>query len=228
MELGLGNTELAFLDFQALTEMHPEDASAWVKLAELMVKSGQLEAPEALLDKAIELDPQRADARLLRGSIRFRLGRYYGASRTPGRRWPRPREAWRAGGCSSAASPARRARKRDSKWPRRPWPRRAQRPATGVAQGRGFSPGPRRTSGRRPRRPGGFARTRKPPAAISEPGRASTGPAGWRRRRKSFEEALERRDWVEAQQHGGRRRHRLPGLPLRPSSPECWPWHEAT
>ena len=49
-------------------------------LADLMVaKSGLLEAPEAALDKAIEAAPQRADARLLRGEIRFRLGRYHGA-----------------------------------------------------------------------------------------------------------------------------------------------------
>ncbi len=78
MELGLGNTELAFLDYESLTEMHPEESEGWVKLAELMVKSAQLEAPEALLDKAIELDPHRLDARLMRSNIRLRLGRYYG------------------------------------------------------------------------------------------------------------------------------------------------------
>jgi cellulose synthase operon protein C len=78
-ELALGNTELAFLEYQSLTEMHPEDPDGWIGLADLMEKSGLLEAPEAVLDKAIDIAAQRADARLLRGDIRFRLGRYYGA-----------------------------------------------------------------------------------------------------------------------------------------------------
>ena len=79
MELRLGHWELAFLEFQSLTELHPEDPDGWIGLANLMVKGGLLEAPEAALDKAIEAAPKRADARLLRGAIRFRLGRYYGA-----------------------------------------------------------------------------------------------------------------------------------------------------
>jgi tetratricopeptide (TPR) repeat protein len=80
MELAAGNWELAFLEFQSLTEMHPEDPDGWIGLANLMVqKSGWLEAPEAALDKAITAAPRRADARLLRGDIRFRLGRYYGS-----------------------------------------------------------------------------------------------------------------------------------------------------
>jgi tetratricopeptide (TPR) repeat protein len=79
MELRLGHWELAFLEFQSLTELHPEDPDGWIGLADLMVKSGLLEAPEAALDKAIEAAPKRADAHRLRGEIRFRLGRYYGA-----------------------------------------------------------------------------------------------------------------------------------------------------
>lgn len=79
MELRLGHWELAFLEFQSLTELLPEDPDGWIGLANLMAKSGLLEAPEAALDKAIEVAPNRADARLLRGEIRFRLGRYYGA-----------------------------------------------------------------------------------------------------------------------------------------------------
>jgi tetratricopeptide (TPR) repeat protein len=79
MELGLGNWELAFLEFQSLTELHPDDPDGWIGLADLMVKSGLLEAPEAALDKAIEAAPKRADARRLRGDIRFRVGRYHGA-----------------------------------------------------------------------------------------------------------------------------------------------------
>ena len=79
MELRLGNWELAFLEFRSLTELHPEDPDGWMGLADLMVRSGLLEAPEAALDNAIEVAPKRADAHRLRGDIRFRLGRYYGA-----------------------------------------------------------------------------------------------------------------------------------------------------
>jgi predicted Zn-dependent protease len=79
MELRLGNWEVAFLEFQSLTELHPEDPDGWIGLADLMVKSGLLEAPEAALDKVIEAAPKRAEAHWLRGEIRFRLGRYYGA-----------------------------------------------------------------------------------------------------------------------------------------------------
>jgi tetratricopeptide (TPR) repeat protein len=79
MELELGNTDLAFLEYQSLAEMHPEDPEGFIGLADLMVKSGLLEAPEAVLDRAIDADAQRPDARLLRGGIRFRLGRYHGA-----------------------------------------------------------------------------------------------------------------------------------------------------
>lgn len=79
MELRLGHWELALLEFQSLTELHPEDPDGWIGLANLMVESGLLEGPEAALDKALEAAPKRADARRLRGEIRFRLGRYYGA-----------------------------------------------------------------------------------------------------------------------------------------------------
>jgi tetratricopeptide (TPR) repeat protein len=79
MELGLGNREIAFLEFQTLTEMQPQDPNGWIGIADLLVKGGLLAAPEAALDKAIAAAPTRADARLLRGEIRFRLGRYHGA-----------------------------------------------------------------------------------------------------------------------------------------------------
>jgi predicted Zn-dependent protease len=79
VEGSLGHTELAYLEYESLTELHPEMAEAWVRLGELMVQSGGLEVPEELLDAAIDLDPGRGDARLLRGNIRLRLGRYYGA-----------------------------------------------------------------------------------------------------------------------------------------------------
>ena len=79
MELGQGRWELAFLQFQYATEMHPEDPAAFISLADLMLKNGWLEAPEAVLDKAIEAAPDRADAHVRRADIRFRLGRYFGA-----------------------------------------------------------------------------------------------------------------------------------------------------
>ena len=79
LELGLGNWELAFLEFQSLTELQPENPNGWIGLADIMVKSGLLETPETALDKAIAAAPKRADAHSLRAAIRFRLGRYHGA-----------------------------------------------------------------------------------------------------------------------------------------------------
>ncbi len=79
MELGLGNWELAFLELETLSALHPEDPDCWIALADLMVKRGWLEAPEAALDKALDAAPGRADAHALRADLRFRLGRYHGA-----------------------------------------------------------------------------------------------------------------------------------------------------
>ncbi len=79
MELGLGNWELAFLELESLGALHPEDPECWIALADLMVKRGWLEAPEAALDRALEAAPGRADAHALRADLRFRLGRYHGA-----------------------------------------------------------------------------------------------------------------------------------------------------
>ena len=79
LELGTGNRELAFLELESLTELHPENPDGWIGLADLLMKGGLLEAPEAALDKAIAAAPGRADAHLLRADVRFRLGRYYGA-----------------------------------------------------------------------------------------------------------------------------------------------------
>jgi predicted Zn-dependent protease len=81
LERRLGDWELAFLEYQTMTEMHPEDPEGWLGLADLMVRSGLLSAPEAVLDSAIEADPRRADAHRMRASVRFELGRYRGASR---------------------------------------------------------------------------------------------------------------------------------------------------
>src|SRR5690242_11287512 len=79
LELAAGNWELAFVELQSGTEMHPLDPAAWISLARLMIDRGWLEAPENVLDRAIDADPARADARALRAGVRLRLGRYYGA-----------------------------------------------------------------------------------------------------------------------------------------------------
>jgi predicted Zn-dependent protease len=77
----LGDWELAFLDYQTTTEMHPEDPDGWLGLADLMVRTGLVSAPETALDSAIEADPRRADAHRMRAAVRFELGRYHGALR---------------------------------------------------------------------------------------------------------------------------------------------------
>ena len=79
LELAQGHEEIAFLEYQALTEMRPEDPEGWIALARLMVRSGLLEAPEATLDGALEVAPGNGVAHGERGEIRFRLGRYLGA-----------------------------------------------------------------------------------------------------------------------------------------------------
>ncbi len=199
MELGLGNLELAFLDYQSLTEMHPEDASAWVQLAELMVRSGQLESPEALLDTAVELNPLRADARLLRGNIRLRLGRYYGATedaRAAVAQAPDNADAWvllvrsvaRGRGPEAGLEVARQALGKVG-----------EHPAL-VSLRDGLLPhAPAADLGPPPALP-----RRLRPDAQSDRGNLGA----WTREhwpghmadiRKSFEEALERHDWAEAQ-----------------------------
>jgi tetratricopeptide (TPR) repeat protein len=198
LELGLGNTELAFLEYESLTEMHPEDPRGWVKLAELMVQSGQLEAPEALLDKAIELDPQRGDARLLRGNIRLRLGRYYGAvqdARAAVAATPDDVECWVLLVRSVARSQGAEA---------------GLQAATQAIGKVGEQPG--LASLRTGLQPGGTPDLGPPPApsrrlrADALTGRGNLG--AWTREhwpghlaeiRQSFEEALKRHDWTEAQ-----------------------------
>jgi tetratricopeptide (TPR) repeat protein len=215
MELGLSNTELAFLDFESLTEMHPEDAGGWVKLAELMVKSGQLEAPEALLDKAIELDPQRADARLLRGNIRFRLGRYYGAeqdARAAVATSPEAVEGWgllvrsvaRSQGTKAGLEVAEKAV--------------AQVGAVSglVSLEAGLQSGAAPDLGPPPAPP----RRLRP---DSQTGRGNLGawtrehwPGRMAESRQSFEEALEKRDWAEAQKAVDAAAGVYPGAPFAP------------
>src|SRR5678810_805614 len=81
LERRLGDLELAFLEHQTTTEMDPEDPDGWIGLADLMLRSGLVSAPEAALDSAIEADPRRGDAHRMWGSVRFELGRYHGSLR---------------------------------------------------------------------------------------------------------------------------------------------------
>ena len=79
LELAQGSPEVAFLEYQGLTEMSPGDPDGWIALARLMRASALLEAPEATLDQALEAAPGNAAAHRERGEIRERLGRYLGA-----------------------------------------------------------------------------------------------------------------------------------------------------
>ena len=79
LELARGNQEMAFLEYQGLTEMSPADPDGWIALARLMRGSGLLEAPEVTLDQALEAAPGNAAAHRERGEIREHLGRYLGA-----------------------------------------------------------------------------------------------------------------------------------------------------
>ncbi len=216
MELGLGNTELAFLEYESLTLMHPEDAGGWVMLAKLMVKSGQLEAPEAVLDKAIELDPHRPDARLMRGDIRLRLGRYGGAledAQAAVAGAPADVNSWvllvrSAARSKGAAAGLERVKEAIAKVGAQPGlvSLRAGLMSGGTATDLGPSPAP-------PRRLRADAQT----------GRGNLG--AWTREhwpghlaeiRRSFEEALERRDWPEAQRLVDSAGHTYPGSPFAP------------
>jgi predicted Zn-dependent protease len=78
-ELARGQWEIAFLEYQELTDLHPEDPDGWIGLGDLMLKTGLLATPEAALDKAIARAPERAGSRLLRAQIRYRVGRFHGA-----------------------------------------------------------------------------------------------------------------------------------------------------
>jgi cellulose synthase operon protein C len=216
MELALGNTEVASLEYETLTQMQPEDAEGWVKLAELMAKSGQLEAPEAVLDKAIELAPQRSDARLLRGNIRLRLGRYYGALRdaeaavaaTPGNV-----DAWlllvRAATRSEGAQVGKqRAKEAIAK--------AGAQPAL-VAFLKSLDSG---------ESPADLGPPPAPPRRLRADAQSGRGNLGaWTREhwpgkladiRQSFDAALERRDWAEAKRMVDSTASAYPGSPFAP------------
>ena len=107
MELSAGNWEVAFLESESFTELHPEDPEGWIALAGMMAKGGLVAAPEAALDKAIAIAPGRADAHELRAEIRQRVGRLYGARLDA---LAARREAAKPGEQSAAKVPSARVR----------------------------------------------------------------------------------------------------------------------
>ncbi len=216
MELGVGQTDSAFLAYESLTEMHPEDVDGWLKLAGLMVKRGQLEAPEALLDRAIELDPHRGDLRLMRGNIRLRLGRYYGAfqdAQAAVSATPDDADGWvlfvraaaRSQGAASGLALVTRA-----------IGRLGELPAL-VSLRAGLLPGAKAPDLGPPPAPPRRLR------ADAQTGRGNLG--AWTREhwpghlaeiRESFEAATERRDWPEAQRLVDSAASASPGSPFAP------------
>ncbi len=192
MEARLGHAELAFLEYQSLTEMHPEDATGWVRVAELMQRSGLLEAPEAALDRAIDVAPSDGEARLARGEIRFQLGRYRGAvedARVAVDAGAASADAWRvlvtatarADGPDKALESARQA----------PEPLRESLSHLAVAPDDALGPPPAP-----PRR-------LRPDAQIDRSSLGAWSREYWPGRmgelRKSFEAHLQRKEWTEAQ-----------------------------
>jgi predicted Zn-dependent protease len=189
MELGLGRTELAFVEYQSLTEMHPEEPAGWIRVAELMRRSGLLEAPEAALDKAIEAAPRNAEAHLARGQIRFRLGRYRGAvddARAAVDADPANADAWQLLVTATA---------------------RAEGPSAGVEIAR---QAPGTVSSRLDLATDStLAAPPAPPRRLRPDAQIDRGNLGaWTREywpgrmgeiRKSFEAQLQKRDWTEAQ-----------------------------
>lgn len=79
LELRLGRVEHAFLELQAWTEMHPDDAESWLGLARVRLLTNQLEEADIAAGKAVEITPDDPAARALRAEIRFRSGRRRGA-----------------------------------------------------------------------------------------------------------------------------------------------------
>jgi cellulose synthase operon protein C len=79
VELRLSRLEHAFLEFHAYAEIFPEDADAWLGLAQVLLAAGQPEYAEAAAGAAVEIVPDRSPVRRLRAELRLRLGRYHGA-----------------------------------------------------------------------------------------------------------------------------------------------------
>jgi tetratricopeptide (TPR) repeat protein len=165
LELAQGNAEVAFLEFQALTELSPEDPDGWIALARLMRTAGLLEAPEAYAGPgARERRPVPGGPSASAGRIRERLGRYQGALED-----------------ARAAHEGRSRRRRGPESPD-PGPRAGWNAPPPPAGALGPPPAP-------PRRLRPDAQVDRSALGAWT---ASTGRAEWREMRKSFEQQTQR------------------------------------
>src|SRR5512141_2383680 len=76
LELRRGRIEQGFLHLVAYTELVPEDAGGWVRLADLHATLGQPAEVEATLTHALEAEPGRNGVARRRAEVRLRLGRF--------------------------------------------------------------------------------------------------------------------------------------------------------
>jgi tetratricopeptide (TPR) repeat protein len=78
-ELRRRQVDQAFLDFQSLTELQPDNADGWLGLAQVRLSAGQPEEAAAAMDSVIEVAPNRPGARTMRSELRYQLGQYQAA-----------------------------------------------------------------------------------------------------------------------------------------------------
>jgi predicted Zn-dependent protease len=79
LELGRGRLEEAFLQFQALSELEPENPAGWDGLARVRMAAGQPDAALAALDSLLGVAPDRVARRLDRAELRLERQRFRGA-----------------------------------------------------------------------------------------------------------------------------------------------------
>jgi tetratricopeptide (TPR) repeat protein len=79
LELRRGRIEQGFLHLVSYTELAPEDASGWIRLADLQGTLGQPAEVEAALTHALEAGPERDRLRRRRAEVRLHLGRFRSA-----------------------------------------------------------------------------------------------------------------------------------------------------
>ncbi|HUR41438.1 MAG TPA: tetratricopeptide repeat protein [Verrucomicrobiae bacterium] len=79
LELAQRRPEQAYLELKAHTELFPDDAEAWLLVAQLMSGGGLLEEAEAAASNALDAAPEHRQARALRAQLRLRRGRFHGA-----------------------------------------------------------------------------------------------------------------------------------------------------
>ena len=112
LELRRGRLEEAFLQFQALSDMEPENPVGWDGLAQVRTAAGQQDAALSALDVLFGLAPDLAQRRIDRAELRLRRGRFRGASLDAAevlRSDPRNSRAWSVLARSTAAMQGRAA-----------------------------------------------------------------------------------------------------------------------